>query len=199
MRVAILLAAGRSTRFGSANKLMAPLAGRPLVLHALAAARAAPVARVVVVTGAQAPRIAATVRKAGVRVAVVRARDHRQGLSASLRAAFAALWPIERAVFVFLADMPSVPHEIAGRLLRRKTHARVGMIRPLWRGRPGHPVLLDRPDVRRIAALRGDRGLAALGSVHRYPVRARGVVRDVDRAAQLHGERPTHRPDESAG
>lgn len=51
MTVAILLlAAGASRRFGTENKLLAPLAGKPLVRHAGDAARAVPAALHFVVT-----------------------------------------------------------------------------------------------------------------------------------------------------
>lgn len=186
MRAAILLAAGRSRRFGPANKLMAPLNGRPLVLHALAAARAAPAGRVIVVAGAQAHRVAAAVRRAGGRISVVRACDHREGIAASLRAGFAALRPIERTVFIFLGDMPAVPHRIASRLALHMARGRAAAVRPAWRRRPGHPVLLRKPAPARIAALRGDRGLGAIDEGLVYlPVRERGVVRDIDRPGEL--------------
>ena len=46
--VAVVLAAGHATRFGS-DKLSATLHGEPLLFHAIRAARAAPVERVIVV------------------------------------------------------------------------------------------------------------------------------------------------------
>ena len=50
----LVLAAGAGSRFGGPKQL-APLAGRPLLEHALRAAAAAPVDRVVVVLAARAP------------------------------------------------------------------------------------------------------------------------------------------------
>jgi molybdenum cofactor cytidylyltransferase len=53
--VAVVLAAGAGSRFaGPTHKLLAPLRGRPLVEHAVAAAVAAAIGPVVVVTGAVA-------------------------------------------------------------------------------------------------------------------------------------------------
>ena len=185
MRAAILLAAGRSQRFGSANKLLASFNGRPLVLHALAAARAAPVGRVIVVTGAQADRIARTTRLASPRARIVRARDHREGLAASLRAGLAALRPIERELFVFLGDMPAIPHGLALRLAFRLTRDRAAAIRPAWKGVVGHPVLMRRPSRATMAALRGDKGLRSDHSLLR--VLDRDVIRDIDHGRDVHG------------
>ncbi len=138
MRAAILLAAGEGRRFGRAPKQLAPRGGRPLIAHAVAAARAAPAGRVILVVGRQAERVARAARAADRRIVVVRARRWRDGQQASLAAAVAALWPVERAAFVFLGDMPDVPRDLARRLARCG-----GSARPTDRGRPGHPVLLE--------------------------------------------------------
>ena len=159
MRAVILLAAGRSRRFRKANKLLAPHRGRPLIDHALAAARAAPVARVIVVVGHDRARIVRHIR--GIRTTIVFARDHREGLGASLRAGLKALRCNERDLFVFLGDMPTVPLGLTGRLARA---LRPGLdaVRPRGQAGPGHPVLLRRPDRDTIDRLCGDSGLAAL-------------------------------------
>lgn len=51
MDIGILLAAGRSTRFGPENKLLAPVRGCPLLAHAAGAMRAVPLARRLAVVG----------------------------------------------------------------------------------------------------------------------------------------------------
>ncbi|TVV73696.1 nucleotidyltransferase family protein [Sphingomonas solaris] len=159
MRVVLVLAAGRSRRFVGGNKLLAHAGGRPILSRALAAARAAPAARIIVVAGHDRARIARIAR--GPRTSVVFAHDHPLGVSASLRAGLAALWPIEREIFVFLGDMPAIPAALPRRLARS---LRPGddAVRPRGRDGPGHPVLLRRPDRATVARLRGDRGLAGL-------------------------------------
>lgn len=159
MRAAILLAAGRSRRFAGGNKLLMRTGGTTLIRHALAEARAAPVARILVVVGHDRARIAAQVR--GPRVTVVTAKEYSAGVSASVRAGFAALWPIERAVFVFLGDTPEIPRGLPARLARALRPG-TGAVRPRGRSGPDHPVLLRRPSRELLAALHGDRGLGAL-------------------------------------
>ena len=61
--VAVLLAAGASTRFGTANKLVAEIDGRPLVRAVADAVLGAGVAEVVVVTGADAALIERALRR----------------------------------------------------------------------------------------------------------------------------------------
>lgn len=153
MRAAIVLAAGAGARFGGAPKPLAVRGERPLVVHALAAARAAPAARVILVVGRQGGRVAAAARAVFPRVMIVHARGWRDGHEASLTAGVRALWPIERGAFIFLADMPVVPPGLARRLQRR------GGVRPTYRGQPGHPVLLDRAAIARARAGTSLRGI----------------------------------------
>ena len=68
MTIGILLAAGAGTRFGG-DKLLAPLHGKPLVLHAVDALRAA-VAEIIAVVRPGDADLAAVLTQAGVRVAV---------------------------------------------------------------------------------------------------------------------------------
>lgn len=180
MRATLLLAAGGSRRFGAANKLMSRRGRAPLVLHALTAARAAPAGRLIVVTGAQGARVARAIWGVrGVRATIVRARRHREGLAASLRAGLAALRPCERQVFVFLGDMPAVPPHLAARLARTLVPG-VAAVRPAHRGRPGHPVLLRRPASGALARLSGDRGLGPLLGDVRMVTAGAGALLDVD-------------------
>jgi molybdenum cofactor cytidylyltransferase len=151
--VAIVLAAGSATRFGS-DKLSAPFAGDPLLHHAIRAARAAPVARVIVVTR---PGLAMGDWPSAPAVEVVPVAS--TALSDSLKAGIAAASGCDGA-FVFLGDMPLVPHAIASDLAAQlgETYA----ARPRQGGRPGHPVLLSRRALDDIANLSGDEGAGRL-------------------------------------
>ena len=150
---AIVLAAGHATRFGG-DKLSAALHGEPLLFHAIRAARAAPVRRVIVVarpgleTGAWpgAPAVE-TIRLAST------------ALSSSLKAGVAAAQGMDGA-FVFLGDMPAVPHGEAARLAGLLGSAYAAQ--PRHEGRPGHPVLLSAQAFPDIATLTGDEGAGRL-------------------------------------
>ncbi len=88
---AIVLAAGRSQRMG-ANKLTLMLEGKPLVRHAVDAARAAGLEKIIVVVGHEAEKVRAAL--AGAEVAFVVNQDYAEGLATSLKKGVAAL-PLE--------------------------------------------------------------------------------------------------------
>ncbi|WP_019833437.1 nucleotidyltransferase family protein [Sphingomonas sp. PR090111-T3T-6A] len=185
MRVAILLAAGASRRFGAPNKLFARIGGETLLARAIRIARATPARRLIVVTGAQNLRVSAEVRRADRRAIILHAAGYREGLGASLRAASGALRPIDREALVFLADMPWLAEDQARHLLRRAAQGD-DIVRPAYRGRPGHPVLLRGAALASLETARGDQGPGrALGLRARMVPADRRCVADVDRPGAL--------------
>lgn len=185
---AIVLAAGSASRFGG-RKLLADWRGAPLLHAALAAAAAAPVTSVTVVTGADAGPVAEAVRAFDPGIRLVHAADHAEGMAASLRAGVAALPPDTEAAFVFLGDMPRVPHAVL-RPLAEAVLAGAPAAAPTFGGRRGNPVVLSRSLFAQALALAGDTGarpiLEGLG-VRLALVESPddGVLFDVDRPADL--------------
>jgi CTP:molybdopterin cytidylyltransferase MocA len=136
----VLLAAGAATRFGG-RKQLALLEGRPLLEHALAITAASGTDLTVVVLGAYAEEIEATVDLADARV--VRAPDWKLGRSASLRAGLAALPEDVDAALITLGDEPYVSPATVARLLAARRPG-LAAVRAGYAGRPGHPVLIER-------------------------------------------------------
>lgn len=149
---ALVLAAGSASRFGS-DKLSATLDGMPLVQHAIRAARAAPVRRVVLVAR---PGLSLEVPANGTDAPPVEIlRVQSTALSTSLKAGIAAIGDVD-GLFVFLGDMPRVPHREAARLAAMLDDNFAAL--PRHQGRPGHPVLLSARALPHLATLTGDRG-----------------------------------------
>ena len=153
---AVVLAAGSGSRFGG-GKLTAAWGPGVLLQGALAAAFAAPVRSVTVVIGADAAAVAAAARAFDPRVLVVHAPDHAEGMSASLRAGIASLPDDADGAFVFLGDMPRVPTAILGRMAGALAGGALAAA-PVYQGRRGNPVLLDRSLFPDIIGLSGDAG-----------------------------------------
>jgi len=188
---AIVLAAGSARRFGG-GKLLAPFEGQPLLHHALAAARAAPVTEVIVVTGADAEAVGACAQAFDPAIRLVHAADHAEGMAASLRAGVAAV-PEATAAFVFLGDMPRVPHEVLAPLAQAVRDGAAAAA-PVFGGRRGNPVVLSRDLFADVAALTGDTGarpiLERLGQrLALVDASDDGILFDVDAPADLSGRR----------
>jgi molybdenum cofactor cytidylyltransferase len=191
---AIVLAAGAGRRFGG-GKLLAAWQGRPLVEGALDAALASGSDPILVVTGADAGPVAEAVRdwgrdrEAGARLKILHAEDHAEGMGASLRTGASALPTGLEGVFVFLGDMPGIPHDIFDGLIGALA-AGAPAAAPEHQGRRGHPVLFCATLIPELARASGDAGardaLLFLGDrLVRIPTDSPGVLFDVDRPGDL--------------
>jgi molybdenum cofactor cytidylyltransferase len=103
---AIVLAAGRSQRFGADNKLLARLADGPVIMHSVAAVTQAAFREVVVVTGDDHDAIADALHEYPVRL--VRCEPDRSGIGYSIVAGVNALSHHAIGVAILLGDMPLV-------------------------------------------------------------------------------------------
>lgn len=180
---AVVLAAGRATRFG-ATKQLAEVDGRPLVRHAVDTARAADLDPVLVVVGHDADAVRA-VLPAGV--TAVDNPAHAEGQATSLRAGVAAATATEAtALVVLLADQPGITAAAVRAVVA--AHAAGALVaRARYDDRPGHPVLFDRSVWPALAEVSGDVGARDL--VRRLPVTDVPVAGpcpdDVDRPEDL--------------
>jgi CTP:molybdopterin cytidylyltransferase MocA len=149
---AVLLAAGGGTRFrGNAHKLIAPLQGQPVYLHALAAARAAGLDETVVVTGAIPLDLPPD-------VTVVANERWADGQATSVQAAVAyAIEAGHDAIVVGLADQPFIEAD-AWRIVASTDGP---IVVATYGGRRGNPVRLHR-DVWPLLATNGDEGARTL-------------------------------------
>lgn len=188
-----MLAAGAGERLGG-GKLAMAWRDRPLIEGALAAAFAAPVRSLFVVFGAdrQVPALARAVaeqRGASDRLVLVEAVDHAEGMAASLRSGLRALPEDADGAFVFLGDMPGVPHSIAPLMASELTVDALA-VAPTCGRRRGHPVLFKAALFEALSALSGDQGARAIldGLGERLALVATddpGVLFDVDTPADL--------------
>ena len=194
---AVVLAAGSSRRFGG-GKLTAPFQGGVLLDGALAAAFAAPVRAVTVVTGADGPAVEAAARAFAARsgnldrLRIAHAPDHAEGLAASIRAGIASLPLDADGAFVFLGDMPRVPHAVLAPLAGLIAAGHVAAA-PVFTGRRGHPAVFARALFPDLAALGGDQGARALLDRVAPPLVEApddGVLFDVDTREDLEQNKP---------
>jgi len=154
---AVVLAAGRSSRMGGPNKLMAHFSGRPLIRQTAERALASMVQDAVVVTGHQAERVRDALDD--IDVEIVHNPDFESGLSSSLKAGIAVLPQSCGGALILLGDMPEVAAADMDRLVRefRKAGGQA-IVRATHDGKRGNPVILPRALFDQVATLEGDTG-----------------------------------------
>ena len=159
----VLLAAGGSSRLGRPKQLVRR-GPRPLLLHALDAARGAPFPDedVVVVLGAEALRLRALLRRHAPRVRIAANARWATGLASSLRAGLSALPRGAAAALVLLVDQPNVDAGALHRLVAAWRRRPAVPAAAHYSGRAGVPAVLPRRAWRSLRALDGDAGARAL-------------------------------------
>jgi molybdenum cofactor cytidylyltransferase len=188
---AIVLAAGRSTRMGGSNKLIAEIGGKPLVRIAVEQALASRAKPVIVVTGHQRERIEAVL--AGLPVRLVHNPDFAQGLGTSVRAGIAAVPAGADGAVVCLGDMPQVDAALINRLIAAFAPEQGALaVVPTIEGKRGNPVLWSRRFFPDLMGLEGDVGarnlIARYGeAVTEVPVTGKAALTDVDTPEAFEG------------
>jgi len=160
----VILAAGLSSRMG-ANKLLADVAGEPLIRRTVASALNSGGAPVVVVTGHQQTEIHEAL--AGSNVIYVHNPQYSEGLSSSLRVGIAALPTDVEGTIIILGDMPETPPSLLDRMIASFSPEEGRLICvPVNNGRRGNPVLWARQYFPEMERITGDNGAKHLIGVH---------------------------------
>jgi molybdenum cofactor cytidylyltransferase len=190
---AIILAAGRSTRMGGPNKLLAELGGKPLVRLVTEQALASKAHDVIVVTGHQAELVEKAL--AGLDVKFVRNPDFAEGLASSVKAGVAAVPDDADGAVICLGDMPMISAQLIDHLIEAFAPDRGNLIAvPVSDGRRGNPVLWSRRFFNELMALDGDIGARHLIARHgeavaEVAVEGFGAFLDIDTPQALEAAR----------
>jgi molybdenum cofactor cytidylyltransferase len=186
---AVVLAAGRSTRMGAINKLIAEIGGKPLVRIAAEQALASRAAPVIVVTGHERAKVEAALD--GLPVHFVHNPDYAEGLGTSLKAGITAVPKEADAAIVCLGDMPQVDSSlIDNRLAAFDPERGALVVVPSIDGRRGNPVVWARRFFNDLMAITGDVGARHLiasyaEAVVEVPVKGEAALTDVDTPESL--------------
>jgi molybdenum cofactor cytidylyltransferase len=186
---AVLLAAGRSTRMGAVNKMLAEIGGKSLVRIAAEQAVASRAQPVLVVTGHERERVETALK--GLPVRLIHNPNFSEGLGTSLKAGIASVPPEVDAAIVCLADMPQVDAALINRLIAAFDPERGALVVvPSIDGRRGNPVVWSRRFFHDLMSIQGDVGARHLignyaEAVVEVPVSGDAALTDIDTPESL--------------
>jgi molybdenum cofactor cytidylyltransferase len=190
---AIILAAGRSTRMGGPNKLLAELGGKTLVRIVTEQALASKAQSVIVVTGHQAEQVEKALQ--GLKVKFVRNPNFAEGLASSVKAGVAAVADAADGAVICLGDMPLISGRLIDQLIESFAPDRGHLIVvPVSDNKRGNPVLWSRRFFNELMTLDGDIGARHLIARHseavaEVPVEGFGAFLDIDTPEVLEAAR----------
>lgn len=177
--VLILLAAGRSVRFGDADKLQQDFLGKPLAFHVVTALEAVPFkARLAVCSGSDLD-----FESRGYRV--IHNDDPGDGMSGSVKLGIAAAREIGcEAVVIALADMPRVTATHVYRLLEA-AGGPDAVIASSNGMHPTPPAVFGADQFEALLTLEGDEGARAMVRAGRHVIAPEAELVDIDRPEDL--------------
>jgi len=193
MICAIILAAGQSKRMG-AQKLLLPFDGGTVIGRIAGEISRSPVARILVVVGADAARVAAALEnesalrsadKPGDFLSFVTNPDPAGEMLSSVRCGLRALPPECEAVLVALGDQPSITADLVAGIVHAFYGSRRGIIVPVCGGKRGHPLLFSARYFQEALTFYDDLGLRELLRAHpedvfEIPADSASVLSDMD-------------------
>lgn len=161
----VILAAGRSTRFGSGPpKQLYRVSGEPLVHRTARITLASRLDSIVVVVGHQGRNVTAAV--SDLAVEVVDNPDFAEGQSTSVRAGLSRIEREADAAVFIPCDLPNLDGQTIDRLIEAYTASRPAIVVPVFEGQRRAPVLIERSLFEEIETITGDRGARQLFSEH---------------------------------
>ncbi|MET0248105.1 MAG: nucleotidyltransferase family protein [Sphingobium sp.] len=188
---AVLLAAGNSTRFGEADKLMAQIGGKPMVAHVLETVASMAFAELIAVVRpiAQAPVLHRKLDRRGYSI-IVNDRSE-EGMASSIVRAVEHVMPNNRirGILVCLADMPNVPQTHYNRICMAAEDIR-SVVASTDGFSPSPPAFIGRKHFPELLSLRGDQGARALLSQGVQIETSGALLHDVDTPDDLAAARP---------
>jgi molybdenum cofactor cytidylyltransferase len=172
----VILAAGKSSRYESGNKLLAIIDGKPVVRQVAETATAAPLSEIVAVVGHEGVAVAEALE--GLPLSLRHNDDYTTGQSASVRHGvdYAQDSGWDAALFL-LGDMPFVRTETIEELIDTYRTGTATVVVPEHEGARGNPVLFDGYHFEALASVSGDRG-------------GREIIETTERAAFIEVEDP---------
>jgi molybdenum cofactor cytidylyltransferase len=190
---AVVLAAGQSTRMGSA-KMLLPWGRTTVIGQVVRTIYLAGIKEIVVVTGGAHKRVENSLKESPARM-VFNPNFKQDHMAGSLSIGLAVLPPKIQSAMVALGDQPQIETHVIQRMTEVLQECTAPLVIPSFQMRRGHPWIINRtlwdeimtleyPDTLR-DFLRKNRQL-----IHYVDIDNNSILRDLDTLSDYHQERP---------
>ncbi len=185
---AVIQAAGKGSRFLSDRyKLLAPVAGVPMILRTVEPVLQAGFDEIVIVVG----YLAAEMREvlAGLPVKIIENTDWEKGQSTSLSAGVRVIQTSSDCACLLLGDQPFLKSETLRALIVESESHPGDIVVPFYQGRRGNPIVVPSEYYELLLTLtegdEGGRKLLKTAGYRELSVEDPGVLRDIDTIGEL--------------
>lgn len=178
----IVLAAGSSRRMKK-QKLLLPFKGKTIIETVIDNIVPALQTNIVVVLGANRNEISKEISK--FQVKLVENRNHLSGMLSSVICGIGSLPESSKAVLAYLGDQPQIETDVTFKVIDAYKKSGKGIVIPVYKGKRGHPVLIDMKYRSEIKQLDPEKGLRQLMEKFRTDIREiecgrPEILRDID-------------------
>lgn len=156
---AIVLAAGESKRMGS-PKMLLPYRGATIIETVIQNIASSSVEKILIVLGSDKDAILKLISEYPVMHCYN--ADYKTGMLSSVKCGFSHLPDDYLAALVFPGDQPMIDAQVINIVINAWQETGKGIIIPTYRGKRGHPLLIDRKYTNEIMTLDESEGLRVL-------------------------------------
>lgn len=179
---AIILAAGESKRMGF-PKMLLPFHGATMIENVIANVFESLVESALVVLGAEKDKLIEVIKKTPATWCYN--HNYKEGMLSSVKCGFQNLSLDIKVVLVFQGDQPLITSDVINSLIEAYKSSGKGIAIPVYNGKRGHPLLIDRKysnDIEKLDTHDGLRSLAYKFSedVLEVETECPGILRDFD-------------------
>lgn len=179
---AIILAAGASTRMGK-QKLLLPYNGKTVIETVIETAGQVVGQNVMVILGSHYKSIKNQIESLSVKICVN--KNYMDGMLSSVICGFQDLPETAETALIFLGDQPQIPSAAGIKVIRAWENSAKGIVIPVFKGRRGHPALIETKYKSAIQKLDPNKGLRQLMLDYKKDVKEiecdiPEILRDID-------------------
>ena len=187
---AVILAAGESKRMGL-PKMLLTFSGRTMIEKVITNVSESKIDKIIVVLGAYREALVELISKLPVKYCYN--DNYKKGMLSSVQCGFRNLPSDFKAVLVFQGDQPLITSNAINEVIEAYLSSGKGIVIPVYKGRRGHPLLIDikyRDEIEKLNPDKGLRSLACMFSddVLEVDTNESGILTDFDTYEQYKKE-----------